>query len=488
MKKNVKALIACCGALVLAGGGYAALMLTDDKESTSSVTDSTAEEEISVPVPLFAFEHTDVESITVKNSSGEYSAVPSGTKEEDGTVSFTIKGYEDLEINDTQTSSLLNNSTALNSDSTAEENPSDLAKYGLDKPQAEVTVKASTGEKTLLIGNVSPIEGETYCMEKGGNAVYLAGTAGINVFLNNAEAYISTTLLEQPAEGSEPIVKTVKLERENLDYDIVINYDESADDEDSKSGTLATHYMSEPIFAYLDSEKSQDASKGLLGLSAQSVLAAHPSDDEIKASGLDNPFCTVTMKTDKPETNVLKLGKKLDIDGVSYYPAMFDENDVIYAISADSILWADLEPGDITSKMIFGTYVWDIGTLEIDVKDGEKISFKGNGTSSDDYKVTKNGEECDTERFRNFYTFLLKTSAEDFVIDEEPNGNPIVSISLETQDKKTSQTIEFYQADGKKALISVNGIPCFKCRMSYVDLLIDNMEKFDTDEDFVMNW
>lgn len=489
MKKNVKALIACCGALALAGGGYAALMLTDnDKDNSSSVADSSVEEEISVPVPLFAFEHADVKSITVKNSSGEYNAVPSKTSEDDGSVSFTIEGFEDLEINETLTSSLLNNSTALNSDSTAEENPSDLSKYGLDKPQAEVTVKASTGEKTLLVGNVSPIEGETYCMEKGGNAVYLAGTAGISVFLNNAEYFISTTLLEEPAEDSYPNVEEVRIERKDLDYDMVLAYDKSTDDEDSKSGTLATHYMTEPIFAYLDAEKSQDATHGLFGISAQSVLAAHPSEDEIKASGLEEPFCTVTMTTDEPQTNVLKLGDKLEIDGVYYYPAMFDDNDVIYALSADSVCWADLEPGDITSKMIFGTYVWDIGKLEIAVKDGETVSFEGSGTSADDYRVKKNGKDCDTERFRSFYTFLLKTSAEDFVIDEETSGEPIVSITLETQDGKTSQTIEFYQTDGKKALISVNGIPCFKCRMAYVDLLIENLGKFDTAEEFVMNW
>ena len=132
--------------------------------------------------------------------------------------------------------------------------------------------------------------------------------------------------------------------------------------------------------------------------------------------------------------------------------------------------------------------MWDIGKLDISVDGGEKVSFEGSGTSQDDYKVTKNGKECDSERFRSFYTFLLKTSAEEFVIDEEPSGDPVVSISLETQDGKTKQTIDFYKADGKKALISVNGTPCFKCRMAYVDLLIDNLSKFDTDEEFVMNW
>ena len=91
-------------------------------------------------------------------------------------------------------------------------------------------------------------------------------------------------------------------------------------------------------------------------------------------------------------------------------------------------------------------------------------------------------------RFQKFYQYLLKTSAEDFVIDEQPQGEPTVSIELETQDGTVNQTVEFYKADGKKSLIVVDGTPCFKCRTAYVDLLIENLAKFDTNEEFVMNW
>lgn len=490
MKKNVKALIACAAALALAGGGYAALMLTDDKneDSSSSVVSTEDSGDVSVPVSLLEFEKADIQSITVKNADGEYKAVPVGEPAEDGTVTLTIEGLDDLDINTTLTSTLLNNGTALSTDSTVEEEPADLEKYGLNEPVAEVTVKAASGEKTILVGNESPVDGETYCMEKGVNTVYLASTSSLSVFQNNAEYFISTTLLEEPEDDSYPRVEEIKIERTDLDYDIVLEYDKSADEEGTTSGTLATHYMTEPVFAYLDAEKSQDATHGMFGLSAHSVMTAHPTEDEIAASGLDEPSCIVTMKTDEPAEYTLKIGKKLESSEGTFYLAMFDDKDVIYAVSTDNVCWAELQPGDITSKMIFGTYVWDIGKLEISVADGETVTFEGSGSSADDYKATKNGAECDTERFRSFYTFLLKTSAEEFVIDEEPTGEPVVSIELETQDGKTKQAIEFYKADGKKALISVNGTPCFKCRMSYVELLIDNLEKFDTDEDFVMNW
>lgn len=496
MKKNVKMLIASAAALAVAGGGYAALVLTGDDNGSSSVADnSLSSDNTSAPTAIFEFEQADIQSVSVKNSSGEFKSVPvpgATFDSEDVSASFTIEGFETLRLDNSLISSLIDSSSALSSDSTAENDPSDLEKYGLGAPQAEVTVKTSNAQKTLLIGNTSPIEGETYCMEKNGDTVYLATTGTLSVFLKDAESFISNVLLEAPADGSTPQLDEIKIERKDIDYDIVLAYDESSEDEDSKSGSLATHYMTKPVFSYLDVEKSQDVINGFYGLTAQYVLAAHPDADTIAASGLDKPFCTVTTK-EKDNTYTLKIGDKLSDDSGSYYLVMLSDtlntsDDVIYAVSSESVCWANVMPGDITSKLIFGTYVWDIAKLDISVNDGETVSFEGSGSSGDDYKVTKNGKECDTERFRSFYTFLLKTSGEDFVIDEEPEGNPIVSISLETQDGSSAQTVKFYKSDGKKALISVNGVPCFKCRMAYVDLLIENLGKFDTGEDFVMNW
>lgn len=486
MKKNVKAVIACTAALVIVGGAYTALMLTDKTDSEDDTPIATVEQ--LETTTIFSYEKAEIESVTVENSNGGFKAYPLGEPEEDGTVTFTIEGIEDLNVNYTLTSSVGNNSSTLNSDSTVEENATDLEKYGLASPQAKVTVKTASESKTILVGNESPVSGETYCMVDGENTVYLVTTSSISVFTNADTYFISNTILSEPSDDEEIVVEKLTVERADLDYNIVLEYDKTTDEDGTTSGTLATHYMTEPVFAYLDVEKSQDAIHGLYGLTSYSVLTAHPTEEEISSAGLDKPFCTITMDSSDGKSYTLKLGDKMEMNDSIYYPALFEDDDVIYCIDEESLCWATLIPDDIMSRIIFGTSVWDIGTLEIDVNGGENVTFEGSGTSADDYKVTKNGKETDTERFRSLYKFILKTSAEEFVIDEQPQGEPIVTINLKTQDGKTDQTVEFYETDSKKVLISVNGVACFKCREAYVDLLIENLEKYDSGEEFVMNW
>ncbi len=494
MKKNVKAVIACGAALVVVGGGYAAVSYmgnSPDKSSTTTVSDSSeaSNEPIAViPDSILNFEKTDISSITVTNAKGGYEAVPTGTVSESGMPEFTVKGIEKLDINTTLTNSLLNSASMLGCDDIIEEHAENLDKYGLSKPSAEVTIKTNAETKTLLVGDESPTSGETYCMIDGEHTVYVAATSSVSIFGNAKENFISISLIPAAVDGNEPIPEIIKIERSDLDYDIVLEYDESkSETEGGSAGTLATHYMSQPIFSYLDVEKSQNATQGFFGLSAFAAIHAYPTDEQLTGLNLDEPLCKVSMTTTEGESHTLKIGSQVEIADSNYYAVMLDDVDVVYAIAEENLCWATLTPGDITSKMIFGTYVWDIGKLEIDVNGGENVLFTGSGDDKN-YEVSKNGEKCDTKRFQDFYKYLLKTSAEDFVIDEQPKGEPVVTIELETQKGTVKQTVEFYDADGKKSLIVVNGSPCFKCRTAYVDLLVENLNKFDSNEDFIMNW
>lgn len=495
MKKNVKGVIAGVAVLAVLGGAYAAITLMDkdsgsEKSSSSASVSSEAEKETK---ELYSHDQADVASIDISNSGGSFKVVRSSKNKEDNSAQFTIEGYEDLDLNTTLVSSLASNASSMKV-SVIEENAADLSKYGLKEPAAEVAVKFDGDEQHFYVGDTSPVSENTYFMVEGDSTVYTAPTSSVSIFTSESTYFINKTMVEASSDSSEqsenPIVKEMTIKQSGLDYDIVLKYDENTDDEEENtntSGTLASQYMESPIFAYLDVEKVNDTVNSMFGLTADTVMTAHPNDAELAAAGLDKPSCTVEMKTDDGKTTVLSVGKSYSADDTEYAMCMVKGKDVIYAVKKETLkCWTDVKPEDIMSRMVFGTYVWDIGELSIAYGDTE-VKFEGKGSSDEDYTVTKNGKECDTERFRSFYTYILKTAAEDLAIDESFEGKPECKIHLRSQNGKTDQIVEFY-SQGKKSLIVVDGQARFKCRTAYVDLLIKNLEKFDGSEDFVMNW
>ena len=84
---------------------------------------------------------------------------------------------------------------------------------------------------------------------------------------------------------------------------------------------------------------------------------------------------------------------------------------------------------------MLGTYVWDVGSLDVSVGE-QKFQFQVTGSDKDTAVVTLNGESTDKERYRQFYSFLLNTTAETVKLDGEPAGEMLGEIHVKTQDGK----------------------------------------------------
>lgn len=173
----------------------------------------------------------------------------------------------------------------------------------------------------------------------------------------------------------------------------------------------------------------------------------------------------------------------------TYYYAYLEGVDVIYRVTGDDMIWATVEPTDVASKLVLATYVWNVGTLNVTITDGDTFTFSAEGTDDEDTVVTLNGETTDTERYRQFYAFLLNTTAETINFTSEPEGDLLAEIYVETQDGSFSRDLVFYALDDYTCLITVDGQAAYTCRKSYLTTLQSNMEKYNnTDEDFSSNW
>lgn len=506
MSSQVKSLIIGVAALVLVAGALIALKVTqpgDSKKSDGSISVTTVEPE---GPALFDINYNDIESISVENENGGYNIKRTHKGESDTAVSetavsdtsdtsqqqpkdattFSIEELEKYKINDSVLGTFPSNLVSQHAVSLIEENAQDLSKYGLESPKTKAVIKTdgtNAGTTTIWLGDETPAGSNMYIMLNEDKKVYSVSDSVVKLLTYGKEYFVSLTLIDKPeTENDYPIVESLTVQRPDLDKDIVLKYDASSADE-KKGGTAATHVMVSPVDAYLDVSKSKNYTHAMFGLTATAVLSLSPTPEEMDFAGINAPVCTVTMELEDGEKKVLKIGKQYN-DG---YTGYFEGTDVLFQFSADSIPWVNMKADDIMSSIIFGTYIYDISSLTV-TADDKTLSFEGEGSTADDYKVTLNGKDFDTKRFRDFYQTLIAAPAESICLSEDGIGKLLASVEI-TDDNGEQTKVEFYETDGRTVLIKKNGKVCFSSRSAYVlKSLIPNVDIAEGTEDFITNW
>ncbi len=478
---NTKALIIGICAVVLLGGGLTAASLLM-KQPEEDVTDSSSGETIL----LSPGNAEDVVTVDVANTD-DFTVIITSEATEDKSAVYGIEGLEDMEVDTNLVSTLVNNGSKLEAQSLVEEKAADLSKYGLTDPAAEVTLHFKDGSAfSFSVGDVAPMgTAQTYCAVDGD--VYLVQNSLVANYQKSSDKFISTTILTEPEQSEYPIVESVVIERQDLEYEIAMEYDHEGAEDDTVGGTASTHLLTSPVKAYLNVETSSDVVTGMFGLSAKEIAAVRPDAAELKKAGMDDPFCKVTMVCDDGNTYHLLFGNTYETeDGTTCYYTQFEDVPLLYGVTAEKAVWTTVMPGDITSANIFTTNVWNLATLDITAGD-RHLSFEGEGTSGEDYVVTKDGKTVETERFRLLFQFILSIYGEELYLGDAPTGEPDAEIHLTTQNGKEDYTVSFYKQSDLKTIVMRNDA-CYQVRTSCLEALMHNIDIFDTDEELQMSW
>ncbi|SFW38376.1 DUF4340 domain-containing protein [Ruminococcus flavefaciens] len=511
MKKQAKGIIALSAVLAaMLGGGFAYMKLNPSEteghrggSSSSSAPELLATEANGQGTVLVSdgTEDAVVKSVTVKNSSGELNVIMKSApdKENNKGAVYTLDGYTDLDVNTAMVGTLANNANGMQAAALVAEGCTDLAKYGLASPSAEVELTYESGTKVkFLVGDTAPSSDNTYLMvDDGRKDVYTVNTSTVANYSNSSKDFIEKTILEKPADDEMPEVESLRIEREDIDYDILIKYDRDKTDAHA-GGTSSPHKLVEPTDSYLTVEKATDIISGMFGLYASDIHALHCTEADIAEAGLDKPFCKVTMDCDDGKSHVLLLGKVFaDENGGKCAYGMLEGGKVIYTVSESSAKWLTVTPSDICSRMIIASYVWNITELSVS-GGGESAEFKiepkdkdniPESPKAEDFNVTKDGKEFDSERYRLFYSFLVSTNGEEFALDAPvPEGEPEVSVTI--KDEQLGKTIkyDFYEDTFMRSLIVIDGKSKYYCTKSYVDTLKENIKRISTGEDYITTW
>ncbi|MBQ8687935.1 MAG: DUF4340 domain-containing protein [Ruminococcus sp.] len=498
-----KKIIGLIGGCVLIAGLAAAVVVVSrqqaaEEESSLAASESLAAETSQDPaaLALSAQDPDSVVSVAVTNSTGTYEIIRTAEADAEAATDavFGVKGWEDVPTNTSLAWTLANNTATLTASSVVAEDCTEMEKYGLGDDAAAAVMTFDDGSTfAFRVGSFVSDGENNYFAVEGEDTVYAVKTSLVANFSKAAEDFLSMTLLEAPAQDAYPIVNSLTVSRTDLDEDIVLTYAEDANNENT-GGTAASHEMTSPIPAYLSVERSTDVITGIFGVTADHILKIYPEETDFAEYGLDTPFGTAVMDCDDGNVYTLNIGDRFtETDeetgaAAAYYPVYLEGVDVIYAMAEADCLWASVTPTDLASSLVLATYVWDIEEMNITAKGKESMEFDITGEDKETAVVKLNGKTCDTERYRLFYTFLLQTTAESVVLDGEPAGEPEITLYFRTHDGSKEQELCFYRQDAFNCLITVNGESAFGCRASYIDTFLENMDLFDTDEDFIKTW
>ncbi|WP_297961740.1 DUF4340 domain-containing protein [uncultured Ruminococcus sp.] len=502
MKKQAKGIIALSALLAaMLGGGYAYMKFAPEKDDGSSSMVLLATQAAGQGTVLVSDNGAEgvVKEAVVKNEKDEIKVVMKDGPDENGTgATYTLKDYTDLNVNTSVVGTLVNNGNGMQAQALIAEDCTDLGKYGLADPQAEVEFTYESGTKVkFYIGDKVPSSDTVYVRVEGSNDVYSVNSSTVANYSKTNKELIERTILKKPSDDEYPIIKSLRIERRDMDEDMLIEYDEAGQDAHS-GGTSASHIMVEPVESYLAVEKSTDITNGMFGLTSSGIYVLHCKEADIAEAGLSDPFCKVTMECDDGNTYVLLLSEIFtDESGSKCSYGMMEGGNVIYTLSVDDAKWLTVQPIDICSRLLITNYVWNITDLSVSggggsydfniaLKEGDKMP---ESPKADDFVVRRNGDVFDTERYRTFYSFLASTNAEEFAIGVPvPQGEPAASIKIADSYSGKTTTYDFYDDTVLRSLIVVNGESKYYCTKSYVKTLIDNIKRIDTGEDYIRTW
>lgn len=378
MKKNLRNIIIMLVVLAVLGG--AAFLLTRMPAGGGEEASSLSAEESSQPgETVLELDEAEVESVEVRNQNGEFTAVPITDGD---SLRFTLKGYEGYGLeNDHLTSNLrsLFHMTAAKSLGPQE----NLEAFGLEGGgEAEVTIRAKSGDHTLILGKNAAETTGRYVRK--GDEVYISSSVPANLyesmyvyFVKDVYAIAGRTVETVDEEGNkteaagDDIMQRMALSGTHYPEEVVI---------ERSSRASSSYLMTEPVVAESGNTAFNELAVSLKSLTASQVVSTDVSEAGLKEHGLLEPEARIQF-TLNDSSHELAVSAK-DNEGNRYLLA--DENGVIYQVSNDQVSqWAEASVMGLRMS-----YIWIPN-----IKNVEKLTVTVDGDQVHAYQITRTKNE-----------------------------------------------------------------------------------------------
>ena len=479
MKKNTKIILGSVIGLAVLGAATLALVLTQPKDDTA---DSGTSSDTSVSIT--DYETDDISTLTISNESGEYTINRLGKEK------WGIDSIPEALANSSSYSNAMSSAGGMSAKQVVEEDAANIAKYGFDKPTATIkmTFKDNKADDiTCLVGIKYEGENSWYVKTDKSNTVYLVSNSGVSFAMNDKLSYVNKSTLVASYDSENDTVNRVRVERKDLEKDIVL--DKLPEETEKEfSSTYVAYEMSSHNGILADDELDKKVIYGLFGISASDVFAVSPTDEQKKQAGLDDPDCTVTMVSNEDTVTKLTIGSAVytvtkndetgeEIKTITGYYGMLSDKDAIYVFSPDDLPWLTVTPENILYKLFLTPYIYYLDGVTIYDSDRKAYDFTITG-DADKSSFTYEGKEVDSAKFKAFYQYLLSAYAEQIYLDDLTDDNKFIAgITYDHREEgKENDVVEFYSSESDRTcIIVVNGDVRYKVRQVYATRLLENL-------------
>lgn len=361
----------------------------------------------------FELSADNIDELQIRNASGETSRVqrtgdtwqlvePVKSDADNGVVGTVISNLATLEVQ-----------------RVVDENPADLAQYGLNPARIDVAFRLRDQKEfeRLLVGDKTPTGGDLFAKRANESRVFLVSS------------FLDSIFNKTPFELRDKAI--LKFERDKTEGVEVVK------------GTSATQFarkgtdwrIVKPIAARAD----YAAAEGVLTrLSSTQMLKVVSETGDLATYGLDRPSLTATVTAGSSRATLL-LGRTADDGG---YFAKDASRPLVFTV--EQALATDLgkDPSEFRRKDLFDARSFTANRLELR-RGSETVAFEKSGTEGKEAWRNAAGQDVDIAKVEDLLAKMSSIQAQSFEATAPPSlKNPVLMTTARFDDNKT-ETVTF---------------------------------------------
>ena len=360
----------------------------------------------------------------------------------------------------------------LEAERLVEDNPADLAKYGLQPPRAVAEAALDDGTvRTFLLGEPTPNGNSYYLLEKGDTRVYAVWKAVGEHFHWTASDLREKKI--QPAIYSDEINYLLLKLRDGSQVEIRSKTKEERNDSTLGSGK----YLIVKPFRYprgVDSEKGVTFIRGTAAVEIAGFVDDAPKD--LSLYGLDKPWCE-TIARDNAITLHFLFGSETAGDKVFFKIA---GKPSVYTVDRMRLAYLGIKPVNIMDRRVFYPEIDSVDRIEISAAGAThslSIARAQDQGGSGRVAYSVDGKALEAASFEEFYLALTHLEIDGQAEDAQHSAPVVRTRFILNAGAPRDVSIDYVPYNGDFYAVFVDGKGEFAVSKPQLDALLGAMDR-----------